>query len=69
MRNNALLRFRGRSHTRPAMLFKHQIPIRTFGGWQNKQPGFAQLDLVGHDGGVTSGDFAFTLNLTDVHTG
>lgn len=63
------LRLRGRSHTRPASLFKNQIPIRTFGDWKNKQPGFTQLDLVGHDGGVTSGDFAFTLNLTDVNTG
>ncbi len=27
------------------------------------------MDLVGHDGGDTGGEFACTLNLTDVSTG
>jgi hypothetical protein len=61
--------FRGRSHTRPGSLLKHQIPIRTFGDWDEQKPGFAELDLVGHEGRVAGGDFAFTLNLTNVHTG
>lgn len=63
------LHFRGRSYTRPGSLLKHQIPIRTFGDWDEQKPGFAELDLVGHEGGIACGDFAFTLNLTDVHTG
>lgn len=63
------LQFRGRTHTRWGSLMKHQIPIRTFGDWDEKKPGYAELDLVGHDGGNTKDDHAFTLNLTDVDTG
>jgi hypothetical protein len=63
------LQFRGRTHTRWGSLMKHQIPIRTFGDWDEKKPGYAELDLVGHDGGNTKEDHAFTLNLTDVDTG
>jgi hypothetical protein len=62
------LQFRGRTHTRWGSLMKHQIPIRTFGDWDEKKPGYAELDLVGHNGGNTKDDHAFTLNLTDVHT-
>lgn len=32
-------------------------------------PGFAEVDLVSHSGNSASGDFAHSLNLTDVHTG
>jgi IS30 family transposase len=32
-------------------------------------PGFVEADLVGHDGGSTSGDFAQSLNFTDIATG
>jgi len=63
------LQFRGCTHTRWGSLMKHQIPIRTFGDWDEKKPGYAELDLVGHDGGNTKDDHAFTLNLTDVDTG
>ena len=63
------LRIKGRSYTKPGTLLKHQIPIRTFDGWDEKKPGYVEVDLVGHDGGNSSGDFAFTLNVTDVNTG
>ncbi len=59
---------KGRSHTKPGTLLKHQIPIRTFSDWNEKQPGFVEIDLVGHDGGDVSGDFGFTLDVTDVYT-
>jgi hypothetical protein len=60
---------KGRSHTRPGTLLKHQIPMRTFNEWDEAQPGFLEIDLVGHDGGVLDSLHAFTLNATDVASG
>ena len=60
---------RARSHTKPGTLLKHQIPIRTFAEWDEQQPGFVEMDLVAHDGGLALGDFCQTLDLTDVCTG
>ena len=31
-------------------------------------PGFTEVDLVGHDGGVASGDFIQSLNFVDIAT-
>lgn len=58
-----------RGGTKPGTLLKHQIPIRTFAEWNDKHPGFGEIDLVQHDGGTNKGDFANTLNCTDVSTG
>lgn len=60
---------RGRSGTKPGTLLKHQIPIRTFAEWNDTQPGFVEIDLVGHEGGVAGGDFCQTLDVTDVASG
>ena len=60
---------KGRSHTRPGTLLKHQIPMRTFNEWDEAQPGFLEIDLVGHDGGVIDSHHAFTLNATDIASG
>lgn len=60
---------RGRSGTKPGTLLKHQIPIRTFADWNEKQAGFVEIDLVGHDGGDASGDYCQTLDVTDVASG
>jgi len=60
---------KGRSHTRPGTLLKHQIPMRTFTEWDEQQPGFLEIDLVGHDGGLIDSLHAFTLNATDVISG
>jgi len=57
---------RGRSGTKPGTLLKHQIPIRTFAGWNEKQAGFVEIGLAGHDGGDGSGDYCQTLDVTDV---
>lgn len=59
---------KSRARTKPGTLLKHQIPIRTFSDWDDLRPGFAEADLVGHDGGDPSGEFAQTLHLTDVCT-
>jgi hypothetical protein len=54
---------------RPGKHLKHPIPIRTFADWNEAEPGFIEIDLVGHDGGTAKGDFALTLVVTDIHTG
>ena len=59
---------RGRAGTKPGTLLKKQIPIRTFAEWDEQQPGFVEIDLVAHDGGVGVGDYCQTLDLTDVAT-
>ena len=60
---------RARSQTKPGTLLKHQIPIRTFSDWDDLRPGFIEVDLVSHEGGNARGDYAYTLDATDVYTG
>ena len=60
---------KGRSTTRPGSLLKKKIPIRTFSHWDEKRPGFFEVDLVSHDGGNLRGDFIQSLNFTDIATG
>jgi len=59
---------KGRSGTKPGSLLKKAIPIRTFADWDDAKPGFVEADLVGHDGGNSSGDFAQSLNFIDIAT-
>ena len=59
---------KGRGHTRPGSLLKHQIPLRTFSEWDEQQPGFLEIDLVGHDGGTIDSLHAFTLDAIDIAT-
>jgi hypothetical protein len=60
---------RGRSHTKPGTLLKDSIPMRTWADWNDALPGFVEIDLVGHEGGNSSGEFCFTLDITDIATG
>lgn len=57
-----------RSSTKPGTLLKRQIPIRTFCDWNEKAPGFIEIDLVAHDGGSAYGDFIQSLDATDIAT-
>jgi len=57
------------ARTRPGTLLKSQIPIKTFSDWNEQRPGFVEIDLVAHEGGVNSGDFLQSLDVTDVCTG
>ena len=63
------LQLKGRSGTKPGSLLKSQISIRTWADWDEKAPGFVEIDLVGHEGGDSRGEFAQTLTVTDVFTG
>jgi transposase InsO family protein len=65
----ALAAFVSRSHTKPGSLLKSQIPIRTWSEWDDTRPGFVEIDLVGHEGGNSFGEFCFTLTVTDIATG
>lgn len=61
---------RGLSHTRPAAgILLRQIPLRTFDEWDRNLLGQVQADLVGHDGGLNRGDFAFTCTVTELCVG
>ena len=61
--------FRATSHTKPGSILRSQIPIRTWSEWDEHSPGFVEIDLVGHEGGNSHGEFCFTLTVTDVATG
>lgn len=54
--------------TRPGMLLKHQIPIKT-DHWDVKQPGFMEADTVAHCGQSLSGQFIWSITLTDIYSG
>lgn len=53
--------------TKPGTLLRHQIPIRT-DNFDIKKPGYAEIDTVAHCGNSADGDFAYTVNQTDIHT-
>ncbi len=53
--------------TKPGYLLKHHIPVKT-DRWEVHSPGFTEVDLVSHSGNSASGEFAHTLNVTDIHT-
>lgn len=67
--DRARLSLKGRVGTKPGTLLKHQIQIKTFDDWDETRPGFLEVDLVGHDGGIVRGDYCQTLDVTDVATG
>jgi len=53
--------------TKPGTLLKHQIPVRT-DNWDVQEPGYCEIDLVSHSGPHASGEFIYSLNLTDIRT-
>src|SRR5215469_3594238 len=54
--------------TKPGTLLKHHIPLKT-DHWDVEMPGFSEIDLVSHSGNSAAGDFCYSLNLADIHTG
>jgi hypothetical protein len=61
------LRRRIYGRTKPGTLLKHHIPIKT-DHWDVTHPGFTEIDLVSHSGDCADGEFAHSLNLTDIHS-
>jgi len=61
---------RGKRRQGSGNAFKRQIPVRTFSDWNDPAPGFMEVDLVEHCGGVKQdGNFVHTLVLTDIASG
>lgn len=60
---------RGVSTTKPSPLLRSSIKVRKAGDEVEAEPGFFEGDTVAHCGPTLKGEFARTLNLTDVHTG
>lgn len=54
--------------TKPGTLLKKQVPYKLEVPWDPKMPGFVEADTVAHCGGNISGDYAWSLTLTDIKT-
>jgi hypothetical protein len=61
------LQTRRYGRTKPGTLLKHHIPLKT-DHWDVRVAGFTELDLVAHSGDRADGEFAHSLNVTDIHT-
>jgi hypothetical protein len=59
---------KGKTTTKPGTLLKHQIPIHVFTRWNDRKPGFGEIDLVAHCGISVKGEFAYTLDFIDLDT-
>jgi hypothetical protein len=67
----------GLSTTKPGILLRKAIAVRTFADWNEDTPGFMEIDLVAHCGETTEGQFlpvladcpGNTLTCTDISTG
>jgi hypothetical protein len=60
---------RGKATTAPSSLLRSAITIRKAGDEVEAEPGFFEGDTVAHCGPSLKGEFARTVNLTDVHLG
>ncbi|TFV56267.1 transposase [Geodermatophilus sp. DF01-2] len=60
---------RGKSTTKPSPLLRTSIKIRKAGDEVEDTPGFFEGDTVAHCGPTLKGEFARTVNLTDMRTG
>lgn len=63
-----LYRGKGRCATKPGLLLKHHIPIKT-NQWDESRPGFLEADTVHHCGTSLAGLYAVTLDAVDIATG
>ena len=68
-KTKANMRIKGTSGTRAAKgHMKSQIPVMSYFECKEQGPGIWQIDLVQHDGGNASGEFCYTLTITEVNT-
>ena len=65
----AAYRLKERGGPRPSSSLLHRIPIQIHSEATAQSPGFVEIDLVGHDGGSTSGEYVQTLDVTDRYSG
>ena len=62
-------KLKGVSTTKPSPLLRSAIRVRKAGDEVEAVPGFFEGDTIAHCGPTLKGEFARTLNLTDVNTG
>jgi hypothetical protein len=60
---------RGKATTKPGTLLRNSITVRKAGDEVEAEPGFFEVDTVAHCGPTLVGEFARTVNYTDMHTG
>lgn len=58
---------KGLSGTKPGRLLKNQIPIKT-DHWDVSSPGYLEADTVAHCGDSLSGNFIWSITLTDIYS-
>jgi len=58
----------GRSRGRTSHRLKTLIPVKC-GPQEVDRPGYMEVDTVSHGGGSSSGDFMWSLTMTDLHSG
>ncbi len=59
---------RNRGTTRHGSLLKSSIPIRIT-NWDTDEVGFMEMDTVAHNGGDPSGEFIYSLDMTEIYSG
>ena len=60
---------RGKTATKPGSLLRNSITVRKAGDEVEAEPGFFEVDTVAHCGPTLKGEFARSVNFTDMHTG
>jgi len=60
---------RGKTTTKPGAMLRNSISIRKAGDQIACEPGFFEVDTVAHCGPTLAGEFARTVNYTDVNIG
>jgi hypothetical protein len=61
--------FKGISGTKPGKMLRGQIPVRTHYPWDERKPGFFEVDTVHHCGERAAGEYNLTLTAVDVFSG
>jgi hypothetical protein len=59
-------KIKGTCSTKHGTLLRNQIPIRVYWPWADQKPGFCEIDTVSHDGGNASGQYCYTLTVTEI---
>jgi hypothetical protein len=60
---------RGKSLTKAGPVLKNEIPVRVYFAWDERKPGFFEVDRVAHCETSRAGHFCLTLTATDVYSG
>ncbi|TET22678.1 MAG: hypothetical protein E3J71_05315 [Candidatus Stahlbacteria bacterium] len=62
-------KYKLKPRSKPGTSLLNRIPVKTFSQWDRSKPGQVQVDLVEHNGGITRGEYACSLVMTDPFSG